>query len=157
MFILGTHSMTTVCTSIFFDCSSVFRFLTKTLQTDRQTQPLIKMRRGLLQLKCQGRPLQFWVRQKTESDKSLGHNLHYNFSIFAVKCHWNGSKWSFFWLFNPFWSNLSFLTVRYLGFFLIWAQFLPFFMTIYSPTSLTVRHQGRPWTPRTPLDIRPCL
>ena len=33
--------------------------------------------------------------------------------------------------------------------------FLPFFMTIYSPTPFTVRHQGRPWTPRTPLDIRP--
>ena len=30
-------------------------------------------------------------------------------------------------------------------------------MTMNSPTPFTVRHQGRPWTPRTPLDIRPCI
>ena len=29
-------------------------------------------------------------------------------------------------------------------------------MTIYRPTAFRVRHQGRPWTPRTPLDLRPC-
>ena len=39
--------------------------------------------RGVWQLKRQGRPLQFLVRQKTESDKSLGHNLAWYITISA--------------------------------------------------------------------------
>ena len=40
-------------------------------------------------------------------------------------------------------------------FFCFHLQFLLYFMIIHSPTPFTVRRQGRPWTRRTPLLLRP--
>ena len=106
--------------------------------------------RGVGELKHQGRPIQFWVWQISVSDKKQGYKLSYLIEMSAF-LHENANTmvydeaFLFFQLFlikfGPFW----FLD------FLFSSPILLNFMAIYSPTPFTVRRQGRPWTPRTPL------
>ena len=105
------------------------------------------------QLKRQGRPLQFWVRQKTESDKSLGHNLAWYITISAY-LQWKAIKKvpneAFSGCSIIFDQILSLLTV----WFLVFLLFLPYFC--YFSWPFTVRHHlqsdtrgvhGRPGRP----------
>ena len=62
------------------------------------------------------------------------------------------------WFLMKLFSNFSIIfDHRIPCFYCFHPQFLLNFIAIYSPTPFTVRRQGRPWTPRTPLVQRKVL
>ena len=114
---------------------------------------LTAMSRGVWQLKPQGRPHQFWVRQKTKSDKSLRHNLAWYITI-SVYLQWKAIEKvpneAFSSCSIVFDQILTLLTV----WFLVFLLFLPYFC--YFSWLFTVRHHlqsdtrgvhGRPGRP----------
>ena len=116
------------------------------------------------ELRRQGRPIQFWVRQKSSPTNLLSKTLH-DISKFQHLCSERHSKrfvTKFFSdcpiLFDQILVSSDCMILCFPYFSLL---FLPFFMTIYSLTPFTVRHhlqsdtRGIHGRPRRPLIYAP--